>query len=797
MNQAEAVSLLPGTGEMADRTRAFDWSRTPVGSIDNWPLSLRLAVGTMLECPTPMAIAWGEQHTLFYNDGYRMFLGSTKHPGALGGAAADTWAEVWIQTRQMWDSARQGRPVNFQNARYVIERDGIARDAYFDFSCSPVRDESGRALGILAVALETTGRVNHEALLLQEQQKMQALFMQAPAAVAILQGPELRFSLANIRYGQLVNKAESHLIGQPLAQVFPELPPQVTSVLRGVMETGERFVASEWPVALDWSSKGDVHERFVNLIYEPLRNTGGDVEGIMVFAFDVSEQVMARRRAETAHVCNQFAIEAAGMGVWQLDLETGAAERSLRHDQCFGHETMLPSWTYEDFHARVLPSYREHIDQLFRTSIASGSDWRFECPIVWPDKSVHWIASRARVDVDAKGKPVQLFGLVWDITESRAIQETLSEANRQKDEFLSTLAHELRNPLAPIRNAAYVLGQPAVSSSKVAWCHEVITRQSSHMALLLDDLLDVSRVSAGHVELKKSTVSLRSVIQSAVDAVSPLIERKKHRLHLNLPADGIEVHVDPLRLAQVFSNLLTNAAKYTDEGGTIELEAVRHEQGLSLFVRDNGIGVEAGALPRLFQMFSQVLSPVDRSEGGLGIGLALSKGLVELHGGTLRACSEGLGLGTTLEVHLPLEAVHSHGVDASPPAVPAPGHTAVKVVLVVDDNQDAADSLAMLLELEGHDVSVAYGAHQALSIGLLRKPDMIILDIGMPEMNGYELARRIRQEAWGRGAVLVAATGWGQEDDQRKAREAGFDRHLTKPVNPSDVIALLAGATLR
>ncbi len=776
---------------MADRIRAFDWSRTPVGALQNWPMSLRLAVGTLLECPTPMSIAWGEHLTLFYNDGYRMFLGSSKNARALGRPAEEVWREVWAEVAPMWRDVLQGRCVMFKDAMYNIERDGIQKPAYFDFSCSPVRDESGRVRGVLSIATETTARVHNEQRLRREEEKLRMLFMQAPAAVAILRGRDMRFELASIHYQRLVGKTEAQIVGKTVTHVFPELPADVKAVLRGVLDTGERFIASEWGIALDWRGDGNVHERFLNVVYEPLRGGDNSVDGLMVFAFDVSDQVLARRLAEDAKARTRFAVDAAGMGEWDLDLRTGAATRTARHDQCFGHDIMLPSWTYEDFLASVLPGHRQRIDLLFRDSVNGGSEWQFECPVTWPDGSVHWIASRARADRGADGKAFRLSGLVWDISESRAAHEALHEANRKKDEFLATLAHELRNPLAPIRNAAYVLGQPDISAANLAWCADVITRQSSHMALLLDDLLDVSRVSSGRMELKKEVVPLQNVVRSAVETVSALMERKKHALRINLPAEPIEVEVDPLRLAQVLSNLLTNAAKYTDPGGRIELNAVCGQEGLTISLRDNGIGVSRDALTKLFQMFSQVSSAVDRSEGGLGIGLALSKGLTELHGGTLRAHSEGLGLGTTMELHLPKEAVRTFAVEYEPAPVAESALNTARVVLVVDDNRDAADSLAMLIELEGHEVLVAYGPMEALAVGERKRPDMAILDIGMPVMNGYELARRIRAQEWGATTLLVAATGWGQEEDQRKAADAGFDRHLTKPIDPADVMTLL------
>ena len=777
---------------MADLVRAFDWGATPVGPIESWPASLRVAVTTLLECQIPMYIAWGEDLLQLYNDAYRPILGSDKHPRALGAPAHLTWPEIWETIGPMWREVMGGKPIGFKDYKFTILRDGRPEDAYFNFSYSPLRDDAGEVAGILVTFAETTDRVRNEKRLRQEQDKLRALFMQAPAGLAILRGSEMRFELANVPYQKLVGRSEAELIGRPVAEAFPELSPAIHSILERVFASGERFVASEFGLTLDWDANGRPYERYINFVYEPLREEDGNVDGVMVFTYDVSEQVAARQEAQEAQCRTRFAIDASRMGEWEMDLSSGMAKRSARHDQCFGYEHMLPSWSYQEFLDRVQPPHRATIDEQFQRAIAERGDCSFECPIIWPDKTLHWIASRARVVTDGAGKPLRISGLVWDITESRAAHDALREANRQKDEFLATLAHELRNPLAPIRNAAYALGRDALAPTDLAWCRDVITRQVKHMALLLDDLLDVSRITTGKVELKKEVVQLRTVVNAAIETVSPLLHSKQHALQVTLPQEPLEVEVDPLRLAQVFTNLLTNAAKYTDPGGCIELIAGADDHGVTATLRDNGIGVAPEALPHLFRMFSQIPSAVDRSEGGLGIGLALSKGLVELHGGSLSVHSEGHGHGATFELHLPPSAIRTADSTAHSPGAPQPPVAQRRSVLVVDDNRDAADTLAVFLELEGHEVSVAYGAEQALSIGASKPPDVAILDIGMPGMNGYELARRIRQETWGPSVFLVAATGWGHEDDRRKAASAGFDRHLTKPVNPNAIIAMLS-----
>jgi PAS domain S-box-containing protein len=388
--------------------------------------------------------------------------------------------------------------------------------------------------------------------------------------------------------------------------------------------------------------------------------------------------------------------------------------------------------------------------------------------------------------------------LTEDITERKQAevrlhrsQEALQEADRRKDEFLATLAHELRNPLAPIRTAAQILGSPKVAPTQLQWAQNVIQRQVGHMALLLDDLLDIARITRGKLELKTERVELTDVVDSAVEAARPLLDGKHHSFRVSLPAEALVLNADPLRLSQVLSNLLTNAAKYTDPGGHIELSG--HVEGgvLCLSVQDDGIGMSPESLERNFEMFSQAEGASTRSDGGLGIGLALVRGLVGLHGGTVEAMSEGPGCGSKFLVRLPLaDAVPSAAAAAETDV--ATGATVGRRVLVADDNKDAADALAMLLELAGHEVRVAHGGRAALSLAQTFRPDVAVLDIGMPELNGYEVAKELRREPWGSRMCLVALTGWGQDEDRQRAQDAGFDRHLTKPVDTDALEKLLS-----
>jgi PAS domain S-box-containing protein len=391
---------------------------------------------------------------------------------------------------------------------------------------------------------------------------------------------------------------------------------------------------------------------------------------------------------------------------------------------------------------------------------------------------------------DAAGAVSLVVGVSRDITERLRVEAALKDADRKKDEFLATLAHELRNPLAPIRNALQILKDKGPPLPELQWARGVIERQGNLMARLLEDLLDLSRISHHQVELRKGRVELADVVEAAVETSRPLIEAGRHDLSVALPPEPIHLDADPVRLAQVFSNLLTNAAKYTEEGGRITLTAQRQGPEVIVVVKDNGIGIAPEMLAHVFEIFAQGNRAVVRSQGGLGIGLSLVKGMVELHGGRIEARSDGPGRGSEFVVRL---AVAVEAPVAEPPHEKGdPWPVAPCRILVVDDCRDSADSLAMLLKMLGHEVGTAYNGEQAVEAAATLRPDVVLLDIGMPRLNGYDACRRIRQQPWGQGMFLIALTGWGQEEDRRRTEEVGFDHHMVKPVDPAVLMKLLA-----
>ena len=377
------------------------------------------------------------------------------------------------------------------------------------------------------------------------------------------------------------------------------------------------------------------------------------------------------------------------------------------------------------------------------------------------------------------------------VTELQRAEAQLRDIDRRKDEFLATLAHELRNPLAPMRNALHILRMKGSDKAAIEQVRGMMERQLAQMIRLIDDLLDISRITRGKLALRKERVDLAAIVADAVDTARPHIEASGHELQVTLPTEPVYLDADPVRLAQVLSNLLNNAAKYTERGGKIWIVAEHREGHVELRVRDTGIGIPAESLSSIFEMFAQVDRSLEKSHGGLGIGLTLVKRLVEMHGGSVEVRSDGVGKGTEFVVRLPAARMPAQRGDTNTDA-PTPSGTRFRV-LVADDNRDAAESMGMLLRIMGNEVRIVGDGAEALEEAAAFRPDLILLDIGMPRMNGYEAARRIREQHWGREMLLVAVSGWGQDEDKRRALEAGFDRHVTKPIEFANLQALLAG----
>jgi PAS domain S-box-containing protein len=636
-------------------------------------------------------------------------------------------------------------------------------------------------------ASEEVRRLNTE--LANRAGDLQTLLDLVPVAIFMAHDPEcLRITGNRAAAELLAAEVRSNL---SLTAVPGERPPP-----HKLIHQGRELAPSELPIqqaARGAEIRGEEYE----IVFEdgarkhifgyasPLLDAERKVRGSVAAFVDVTEPFRTRRRLET-----MFSTSLIGSMTWRLGGTVTRANDAFlemmgysRDDLATGRLTCA---------ALAAPGCGPADDAARAELMANRRHAPFEKEYLRKDgaRVPVLVSSALFPDSDDEG-----ISYVVDLSEVKRAEQQIRDllvqvtaASRAKDEFLATLAHELRNPLASIRNAVQILKSKGPDDPKLAWSLGVIDRQVRHMARLLEDLLDVSRISRNKLELRRERVELSSVIEAAIETSRPLIDAARHELIVSAPRGSVYVDGDPVRLAQIFSNLLNNAAKYTPEGGKVALTVERRDSMVAVTVRDNGIGIARDMLPRVFDIFAQAAPALDMAQGGLGIGLSLVRGLVQLHGGAVSARSEGSDRGSEFVVELPV---------VDPPAREEPREDAAPAralrhrVLVVDDNADSADSLAALLEILGSEVMTAYGGAEALAAAETFEPTAVLLDIGMPGMNGFEVCQRLRAQPWGRRALLIAMTGWGQEEDRRQTREAGFDHHMVKPVDASALTQLL------
>ncbi len=474
--------------------------------------------------------------------------------------------------------------------------------------------------------------------------------------------------------------------------------------------------------------------------------------------------------------------------VYVIDAQGRFGHVNRRFEQVFGTtlDEVRGKTAFDLFPREVAETFEVNNRQV----LTENRSIEFEETVVAAGGTRHYASIKAPIR-NAAGAPQGIVAVATDITERKRLEEALKDADRRKDEFLAVLAHELRNPLAPIRNVLQILRVKAPEDAELLWARDVIGRQVDQLTRLVDDLLDVSRISRGKIKLQLSPLDLSTVIAGAVETSRPLIDARLHRLTLQLPEKPVWVQGDLVRLTQVVANLLNNAAKYQDVGGYIGITVERDENDAVIRVKDKGVGIAPELLPGVFDMFEQVQRPLGTSQDGLGIGLSLARSLVELHGGTIAAKSGGEG--SEFTVRMPAMAGEPRKKPAAVAGV-APAVTPSGLrVLVVDDNEDAAESLATLLQQAGHQVSVAHEGATALAIAERERPRVVFLDIGLPGMDGYEICKELRRA--GHEALIVALTGYGQDEDRARTRAAGFDGHLVKPGDPNELIKLITSTS--
>jgi PAS domain S-box-containing protein len=679
----------------------------------------------------------------------------------------------------------------------------LARETGFRaVHCTPILTQQGDALGVLSVHFKRARRptdteiqladlcARHAADAMEVAESRRALresevrfarFMQHLPGLAWIKDEAGRYVFANAAAQKAFQASSMDLYGKVDAEIFPE-------------ETARQFQANDWLALANEAGiqtietlehdDGTMHSSLVSKF--PIRGVDGSPTLIGGMAIDVTDRKRAEESLRESEQRFRNMADHAPVMIWVTEPDGSCSFLGKTWYEFTGRSpanSLGFGWI-----KAVHPDDRANARNEFLTANERQQALSHEYRLRGKNGEYYWVIDAASPRFDDNGVFLGYIGSVIDITKRKKIEESLreseaalKEADRRKDEFLALLAHELRNPLAPIRTGLELMRLAGDDPAVVKDVRITMERQSQQMVRLIDDLLDVSRITRGTMELRKSRVELASVVESAVETARPIIQDLGHRLEIELPKHPIVIEADPTRLAQVIANLLNNAAKYMPHGGRIDLVAKREASAVTISVRDTGIGIPPEMIDRIFDMFTQVDGSLERAHGGLGIGLTLVKRLVEMHCGSVEARSEGVNQGSEFIVRLPIVGElleQSHVKDGVQPA-----SSGKRRILVVDDNENAAQVMGMLLKALGNEVQTAFDGVTAIELAERFRPDAMLLDIGMPKMNGYEAARHIRKQPWGKDIVLAALTGWGQEDDKRRTHEAGFDHHFVKPLD--------------
>jgi len=670
--------------------------------------------------------------------------------------------------------------VGLANHTVLIGRDGS--ETPIDDSAAPIRDPEGRVHGAILVFRDITERKAAEREIREAQARLQRVVtdMAIPTMVFAEDG---EIVLVNAAWTSISGYAAAELrtLSTWIRKAYGERAEAMNSVIAGLFDLEESVDSGEREIT---TASGE--KRIWHFVTAPIGRDATGRRMLVTNAIDVTErrrleQVLAEKEART-----RLAMEAANYGGWEWDRRSGEMIWTDKMRELLDVDADAPT-SFELFQQRLHPDDRAARERAVGEAWVTGM-LAAEYRLIRRDGELRWISSRGRVITSADGNQ-RMLGVVGDITEQKRALAALEDADRRKDEFLATLAHELRNPLAPLRNSLAILQRSADDPATFAKASGVMERQLSHLVRLIDDLLDVSRISLDKLTLRVELADLGAVIEHAVEAIRPAAERAGHVLDVHLPERPIKLQADRARLSQVFSNLIGNACKFTPDGGRVVIDARVAGANAVVSVRDNGIGIDPGRIGGVFEMFAQIDSSLERAHGGLGVGLTLVRRLVGMHGGSVVASSAGLGQGSEFVVTLPVTQDAVVAATRGAPSAAAPAER--RRMLVVDDNGDSAESLALLLSLAGHETHVAHTGPEALDRADALRPDAVLLDLGLPGLSGYEVCRRLRAAAWAREIPIFAITGWGQADDRQRSKEAGFDAHLVKPVVFGELTALL------
>jgi len=793
------LEFLDAPGKVAAMMRSHDWSGSTLGPPAQWPQSLRSVVSLLLWSKFPMFVAWGPRLGFVYNDPYAEILGA-KHPSSLGRPFEEIWSEIWSEVGPLAHRALQGEASYVENMPLLMSRKGYDEQTWFTFSYSPVTGDDGRIAGMYCVCTETTHSVLLETAREAQTQRLASLAEQRQLALDAAQLGWWQYDTAtgtvthDERYGQIYGlggSAPRH-VDEIRRLVYEEDAPRLRAAAEAVVKASEPE-----PYAIEYRiHRPDGATRWLEARGIPSFEGSGASRVLTGYAgtvADITERRMAEEVLREEEARFRLMANASPAALWLTDPDGYCTFLSSQWYELTGQteaQALGMGWT-----TATHPDDQEQGRNAFLDANEKRQAFQTEYRLRTADGSYRWAVDLGRPWYSETGEYAGMVGVVFDIDARRRAEGAVEEASRRKDQFLATLAHELRNPLTPISNALQLWPYIEDKPEESVRLRGMMERQVRQMARLIDDLLDVSRITRGRIDLRRERLDLSLAVHGAVEALKPFIDSNAHRLVVELPDEPVYVEADLGRLVQVFGNLLHNAAKYTAPGGEIRIVARQERDAAIVTISDNGLGIPAGMLTEVFEMFAQVDQSLGRAHGGMGIGLTLVKSLVELHGGRTEARSEGVGRGSEFEVRLP---AISSGIAPVALVQPLSGAPALPThrILVVDDLTSSADTLALLLESLGQHLQVTYDGAAALEAFDAFGPEIAFIDIAMPGMDGYEVARRVRARE-SRRPLLVALTGFGQEEDRNRALEAGFDLHLVKPATIQALRDILAAARLR
>jgi signal transduction histidine kinase/ActR/RegA family two-component response regulator len=800
-----------GAGEIRALLRSIDWSSTPLGAVETWPKSLIGFVHLVLAMPTPAIVFWGPEHTQLYNEGYAAIMGPL-HPKYFGAACAECWPDTYPAIEPEMRKVLAGGAAKYHETHFPVTRYGFTEEAYFTLTFSPLRDDAGKLAGIFQPIVEVTESV----LAARRAETLHALAQvpSAAGAIAILSSSARDVPFAAI---YLWNDAEQRL---EVAAASDGLEGHDCAALHvAAREAFDTFACeriddfgfapvgpwgaptpSAFVVPLRQSRRGVVifgispRLRFDDAYRRFLESAAATFESAGERAILVAREASARREADLQKERLASLFMQAPMPVCVL--------RGPEHVIELANPAMCELWRRP--HAEVIERpvfeavphvagqvFRGFLDDVLRTGhscVGKELTAQFQAPFGGAPRDVYFnfVYEPLR---DVSGDTIGVFVVAFDVTDEvlargkmAEVRDAAERENRRKDEFLAMLGHELRNPLAAMVTSVALIRSRLPTSSPVAHNVDVIERQANTLQRMVNDLLEVARITEGKIELHRRRIDLVEIVDCALESSREHLDGQRHEVTFSRPPAPTHVLADPVRIEQVIVNLLTNAAKYTNAGGRIAVTVDQLGDRVELRVRDNGIGISEDLQPRLFDLFQQGARDSARSEGGLGLGLTIVRRLVELHGGTVEARSDGPGHGSEFVVALPWDERAPTVTTAATSDHQRPAAANARKILVVDDNKDAAEALAEALEIMGHEPRIAFDGPSALRVSAEWRPDVIFLDIGLPGMDGYDVAREISRRA-GRRPTLVALTGYGQASDRAKAGDAGFDHHFVKPAS--------------